>query len=380
MNVKNRQLPLWKSILFTGMMVLLPLAWAFSTLEFYVRATRPMMDLNVVTGRAVGPNPMADWAFLDAFSGYRPKSGDYPGYPGGKTVNAHGFLSTPNISISKPEDVVRIVFLGGSSTAGTGHNLKDADTWPWKAVQMIRKNTDKKVEFINGAVGGYTSFESYGRLWSRIRHFAPDVVVLYHGWNEMYYFGKVDAITQWRTLPDGSWSFDRTGEPVKRYEPYWIDSILQWSQALTHIRINLSARLDGEVASSDATSLSSEFDRRGLEIWRTNLRLFKSAAEIIDAKLLVAKQATLIVPGLPKSERDRCRYDLHGFDHNAHIEAFQGIYTVIEQEIPDNSIIDVTEISGHPEYFYDHIHPTTRGTTEIARIMSDFLLSHIGSE
>ena len=118
----------------------------------------------------------------------------------------------------------------------------------------------------------------------------------------------------------------------------------------------------------------------GLEIWRINLKLLKSTAETIGAKLFVAKQATLIVPGLPESECDRCKYGNHGFDHNAHIQAYEGIYRVIEQEISPDSIIDVTKISGQSESFHDHVYPTKKGTTQIAEIMSDFLLPHIGSE
>ncbi len=375
--MKGLQLSRKKKVLFTSIIILLPCILAFTALEIYVRASFPPLHLDVLTGRIAGPNPMAKWAFLDAFSAYRPKPGEYSK---GKTVNAQGFMSTPDISVIKPRNTIRIVFLGGSSTAGTGYNLKDVDTWPWKTIAMIRKRTGKNIDFINGAVGGYTSFESYGRLWSRIRHFTPDIVVVYHGWNEMYYFTKVDEITKWRSLPDGSWSFKNTGKPVKRYEPYWIDPFIYWSQTLTRIRLKLTKHLAGEAGTNNTTPLSTEFDRRGFEIWRTNLKLLKSAAEIIGARLYVAKQATLVAPDLPNSERNRCRYEYHGFDHNAHVRAFQGIYDVIDQEIPPESIIDVTELSGRPEYFNDHIHPTPLGTTQIARIMSDFLVSHIESD
>ena len=41
-----------------------------------------------------------------------------------KKVNSHGFVSTPEITYEKTEGTLRIAFLGGSSTAGTGKLLK----------------------------------------------------------------------------------------------------------------------------------------------------------------------------------------------------------------------------------------------------------------
>ena len=74
---------------------------------------------------------------------------------------------------------------------------------------MLRERTDRDIDFINGALSGYTTFESYGRLWSRLRFFQPDVIVLYHGWNDMYYMTGTREIAAWKTLPDGSWGFEK---------------------------------------------------------------------------------------------------------------------------------------------------------------------------
>ena len=102
--------------------------------------------------------------------------------------------------------------LGESSTAGTGHNLPDAETWPCRTAELLKAQfAGRDIEFINAAAGGYTTFESDGRLWSRLRFFRPDIVVVYHGWNDMYYFNPtdLDAITRWRVLDDGTWSLVR---------------------------------------------------------------------------------------------------------------------------------------------------------------------------
>lgn len=360
--------PPGKRLLFAVALILLCLTVAFLGLEVYLRIARTPLDLYAETGRKPAANPMASWANLDAFSAYRPR----PGVRGaGKTVNGHGFMSTPEIPLVKPPGTVRLVFLGESSTAGTGVNLKDSDTWPWKTVERIREKTGVRVDFINAAAGGYTTFESYGRLWSRLRHFDPDVVVLTHGWNEMYYFDRVDDILSWRTLPDGSWSFD---QPRLRgtYEPYRIDPLLRWSQALIRVRLAWARELAPRGADIGKWPRAAAFDPRALEIFRTNLRLFRQTAEVIGARLVVAKQATLVVPGGSREQRERCRFPDR--DYDAYAQTFQKMYRVIEEEIPADSVVDVTPVSGRLGSFYEHIHPTPRGTTEIAAIVSDFLV------
>lgn len=350
----------------------------FIMLELYVRIRLPYSDLWIVTGRKLGPSPMASWAFVDAFSAYRVALA----IKGERSVNQYGFIATPELTVSKPQDTIRIVFLGGSSAAGTGRSkFADQETWPWQVSEMLRQGfREKKIEFINAALPGYTSFESYGRLWSRIRFFSPDIIVIYHGWNEMYYFNKVDKITSWRTLSDGSWTLDRTEKPITIYEPMLIDYVIWPSQALIRLRLYFTKFFDEEAGLGNTTeTLLSQYDRRALDVWRTNLRLFRETARILGAQLFVAKQATLIVPELPLEEQRRCHYGLHGFDHATHVDAFQRIYRVIDEEIAADRVIDLTSLSGYPEYFHDHIHPTKEGSYQIAKSVSDVLLTYLTS-
>jgi lysophospholipase L1-like esterase len=376
------QLPRWKRALFLAIPVIVATCVGFLVVELYVRATRSSLDLLALTGRKIAPHPMAAWAQVDGFSAFRGRPARYED----KTFNRHGFVSTPELTVSKPEGTIRIVFLGGSSTAGMGKDLADQKTWPWQAAEMVQRNLPSaNVEFINGALAGYTSFESYGRLWSRIRFFSPDIIVVNHAWNEMYYFthGEVDNIASWRTLSDGSWTLDRTDRALAVYEPRVIDHLIRWSQALVRLRLLVSEKPPGEVRRRFADTLATDYDGRGLEIWRTNLRLIREAAMIMGAELFVMKQPTLIVAGMsdcpnlsPQEER-RCWYEFHGFDHAAHVEAFQQIYQVIDEEIDPEHIIDATDMSGRPEYFYDHIHPTEMGAIKLAEIASQDVVASL---
>lgn len=352
--------------------LVLSVCLALLIVEVTLRVAWPHIDIYQRTGRVGGPSPMSEWAHADAFSAYTPRPGlEFEG----KTVNSMGFMSTPEIELTKPEDTIRIVFLGGSSTAGTGRNLPDHETWPWQVAQLVADQTGKRIDFINAAASGYTSFESYGRLWSRLRFFEPDIVVVNHGWNEMYYFNS-DEMRTFRTLPDGSWSLT---EPRMNatHAPHWVDPFIRYSQTLTRLRLALTTDAGGEVGEPGAARLASDFKRDNLEVWRTNLRLMKEACELMGADLFVVKQATLIVPGLSEEDQARCEYGYHGFDHDAHVEAYREIYRVIEEEFPKESVIDLTSVSGRPECFFDHVHPTARGANEFAQIVASALVRHL---
>ncbi|MGV3587609.1 MAG: SGNH/GDSL hydrolase family protein [Adhaeribacter sp.] len=342
-----------------------------------MRQIKPHVDLLVLTGRKLGPSPLATWAQQDAFAGFTPKPGKYQlslgDVPVSKTVSSHSFISTPELSVTKPANTIRIVFLGESSTAGTGKNLADAETWPYKTIQLLKaKLPGINIEFINAAVGGYTSFESYGRLWSRVRFFQPDIILVNHGWNDMYYFDDNKNMLLLNTDAAGDWNLDKPQYKLALYQPHFLDPYIAWSQLLSHLRIKYANPIQtGEVKpESEPVPLKATFGKKGLPVFRTNLQLIKSAAQIMGAELFVIKQPTLIVPNLPEQEQKRCGYYLHGFNHEAHLAAYQAIYAIIDSEIPNDHVMNLTTLSGKPALFYDHVHPTPAGTSAYADLVT----------
>jgi len=267
--------------------------------------------------------------------------------------------------------------LGESSTACIF--VSDGDTWPWKVVKLLKKEfPSKKFDFINAGVPGYTSFESYGRLWTRIRFFKPDLICANHGWNEMYCFNKskVDSMMNWRSGPGGDWNYNQT-QFLETVKPLPIDSWIRRSQLLTRIRLNWAKKRTGEVAPKEKWIMPQEYDSRGAEIFRDNLRLIKTASKLMGAELFVIKQATLIAPGLSPEQQMRCHFDYHGFDFKTHLSAFRLIYQAVQDEIEPNRIIDVTPLSGFPAFFMDHIHLTPKGCDAMSRIVFESIASWV---
>ena len=97
--------------------------------------------------------------------------------------NRHGFRG-PDVAVEKPDDVFRIVCLGGSSTYG--HTpTSDATTWPAQLQRMLNEGQDaKRVQVLNGGFSGYNTFESLANLSFRMLDFEPDLVIVYHSIND----------------------------------------------------------------------------------------------------------------------------------------------------------------------------------------------------
>lgn len=359
-----------RNILFISLPTIL---FLFIVLEISVRILKEPTNLLELTGKKERENPMKDWAKNDAYSSYQGKSGLYTE---DKTINSSGFISTPEISLEKPDQGTRVVFLGGSSTAGAGKIISDEQTWPWIVCDILEEKTNNNIDFINAALAGYTSFESYGRLWSRIRFYKPDIVVVYHGWNDMYYFSE-----DFNKNPLSWKSWDINAPIVlQTIEAHWIDKFISWSQVLSKLRYKIIRQeITGELKTGDESGMNDFKETnidKGLVAFQQNLDLIQAFCELHNISFFVCKQATLITPETSEADRTRCSYELHGFGHDEHILAFNKIYDMIDSEYEANSVIDVTSLSGQSEYFYDHIHPTELGTSKIANIVADSIINN----
>ena len=89
-------------------------------------------------------------------------------------------------SKKKPDGVFRIVVLGGSSTYD--NPIMDNEKTTTEVMEHILKNKygHGNVEVINAGAGGYSSWESLANLEFRIIDISPDLVIIYHGTNDVH--------------------------------------------------------------------------------------------------------------------------------------------------------------------------------------------------
>jgi len=290
-----------------------------------------------------------------------------------KTTNSEGFISTPEVPLDKPPGTFRIVFLGGSSTAGTGVILPDSETWPQQTIKRLRElRPQVPIDFINAAVNGQDTKSLFGRFWSRVLNFNPDLVIVNEAWNDMYRFHDYEA---------GRRDFgDVEGEVYRKMlSSRAMDAYFSWSRLYAFARLRLDPP-SGELESAE-TPLSRKalaWDRRSLTLYRQNIRLFRAVCKEFGIRLGVTKQPTLISPDLPEKYRHQAHLSHHYFTSwNEHVSAFEGVYAAVDEVLERDQVINLTSLNGKPEYFYDHIHPTPLGASKIASLVAEWIASRL---
>ena len=109
-----------------------------------------------------------------------------PNYRNGLT--SHNSLGYRNreFTMEKPENIFRIAVLGGSSTYAV--KVKDNEKiFTYLAEGILAEDYGyETVEIINAGVGGYTTWESLINLEFRVQDLSPDIVMVYHGTNDVH--------------------------------------------------------------------------------------------------------------------------------------------------------------------------------------------------
>jgi hypothetical protein len=91
-------------------------------------------------------------------------------------VNSHGFRGR-EVSLEKPEDTFRIVFLGDSIV--WGHQLDESETLAGQLESKLNlMSTTKKFEVLNFGVSGYSTQQEVELFVERAQRFEPDFVIV----------------------------------------------------------------------------------------------------------------------------------------------------------------------------------------------------------
>ena len=98
-------------------------------------------------------------------------------------INSFGFRGV-EISKEKPENVYRIIMLGGSTLFGYGATSDETTIPGFLQKKFETTDSDFKVEVINaGSSGAYSKTETL-YVKHKLLDFDPDLIIVYDGWND----------------------------------------------------------------------------------------------------------------------------------------------------------------------------------------------------
>lgn len=107
-------------------------------------------------------------------------------------INKYGFRG-PDYAFTRLPGTLRVVVHGGS--AGFCFDVKEArNAWPTKLEEKLRARLGMPVEVINLALPGFDVFNSKQTFQCWGRAFQPDVVLIYHSWNDMKFFRALETV------------------------------------------------------------------------------------------------------------------------------------------------------------------------------------------
>ena len=201
-------------------------------------------------------------------------------------TDAHGFRS-PEVASTKPDNALRIAFLGGSTTFNSEASSNDATVALQTARLLERALPARRVEVLNAGTPGYTTMESLTTLATRLLPLEPDWIVVYHGIN--------DASFRIR----GEFRADYWREPKPLSTRF--DSALYRHSLLVRF-LNYKALINKSVPRPSLERLQANAERYSTREFERNLRSIVAVARAHQVKVVLSSFAYCPNPELPDKE------------------------------------------------------------------------------
>lgn len=276
----------------------------------------------------------------------------------------------------KHEGVFRIVCLGGSSTYGFGPT-SDATNWPTRLQGLLNQAPlTRRVEVINLAAQGYSTFESLIQLALRGVSLEPDLVLVYHAINDMrcaLYPGVVRDNSHWRAV----WPVERPSKSEQLLERSGI--YRTWRRYATDWvmeRENMGAYLIVDFGRwwPDDFGQPTDLDL-GFQNFERNLVTIIATARAHGSEVMLVTQGTRMSDfddmGSAQLQRD-------GFDRAnrilAEVSEAHGTYFCDARAVLEAEADRQRALRGEDDVFTSTVHMTDAGCELLARTLAARIL------
>lgn len=207
-------------------------------------------------------------------------------------TNAHGFRGE-EVAMDKPNGTFRVLFMGGSTV------YCDRSAWEQTHVRLLETKLreqfpKRKIEVLNTGMHWYTSQHSLQNYLFRLQDFEPDLVILYHGINDLCRSFSPEKLSYGPFRSDYGHYFG----PVARL-------VLKQHRAVKIPTPQCLHDFVNEVLFSDLRSLKphSVKDFPSLKSFRRNMRRFAQILKLDKVPLILCSQAFIYRQDLDEKAR-----------------------------------------------------------------------------
>jgi lysophospholipase L1-like esterase len=284
------------------------------------------------------------------------------------SVNSLGFRGPP-LTQPKPAGVLRIAFVGGSTTfcAEVSDNTM---TWPHLVSEAIQNAyPDRVVDYVNAAVPGYTVKSSLLNYHRRVVPLDPDITVIYHATNDLSW--------ETRNLARQQGIY---GERENQ-RPSWLAEHSQlWHLVVKNLYIR-AVQNDASKASERLDFVTSEL---GSHFRKQLTQLVMQAKQVSEVVALVTFSHQIRAEQTAEQQLKAAAsalYYMPFMEPRSLIEAFQRYNQIIAEVASDTGALLISGdeiIPGTSEYFNDTVHFKDAGSRIMARRVSQALLNDPG--
>lgn len=326
-----------KKILFTAILLLIQIFLVEAGLRIYERIGRGDWFLTYYTGSPI----YAKHPFLRYWhkpNSYDPESDLH--------ISALGFTK-PEISPQKPPGTIRIFCLGGSTTFET--------TWPLRLGKELKKTyPEQRFEVINAGTSGYTTLESMINFGIRVAHLDPDVITVYHAYNEY----RLNRLPNFKN--------DYTHDRGVLTQKTWFDKLLSHSLFYLKLKKRIIRFMRTPAKRYD------DVTEPGLKVYEDNLISILGMARVRGVKVIFS---TFPI-GFSRSQTSQMQHTITKKALSTMSLTLEGFYKATEKyndrmrKVVAEYGVPVVEnaklIPPGYGYFNDHIHVNDRGSQLVA--------------
>jgi lysophospholipase L1-like esterase len=335
-----------KKLAFAGIAIvalLLSLEGAFRLVYAFAGAKRPRLEHAAAffLGERVGT--FEPWPYV----GYRLAPGDDP------RVRDEGFFSTRPIAKPRTEGVLRLAFVGGSTTLVASDSGTDG-SFPG-IVEAMARRAGVAIEVMNCGVPGWTSAENLVHYALAIQDYRPDWVIVHQGAND------VAARLYRKFRPD----YGHFRRPFELRRPGAIEAFfVRHSRLYTWVLLRTRG-IPSDVSEVATRPLPPASEQRlspeGVETFRRNTETLVNVAIASGARVLLTTESHARRPRAGEEVQTAMRTAMDQFN-----DVVREIATRRDLPLADTE----AALDGRGDLFGDYVHVTKAGNRIKARVVA----------